>query len=67
MQLQTKKFFHAGDVSQWFKASASLQKIEIPLLSLEIQNLVAVRKQPSAVVYRQFAGVEQHHLAVESG
>jgi hypothetical protein len=67
MQLQAKKLFHTGDVSQWLEASASLQKIEIPLLSLEIQNLVAVRKQPSAVVYWQFAGVEQHHLAVESG
>jgi hypothetical protein len=67
VQLQAKKFFHAGDVGEGFKASASLQKVEIPLLSLEIQNLVAVRKQPSAVVYRQFAGVQQHHLAVEAG
>jgi hypothetical protein len=58
MQLQAKKLFHAGDVGEWFKASASLQKIEIPRLSFEIQNLVAVRKQPSAVVYWQLASMQ---------
>ena len=67
MQLQAKKLFHAGDVGEGFKASASLQKIEIPLLSLEIQNLVAVCKQPSAVVYRQFTGLQKQHLGVEAG
>jgi hypothetical protein len=58
MQLQAKKLFYAGDVGEGFMASASLQKIEIPLLSLEIQNLVAVRKQPSAVVYVQLASMQ---------
>jgi hypothetical protein len=58
MQLQAKKLFYAGDVGERFKASASLQKIEIPRLSLETQNLFAVRKQPSAVVYWQLASMQ---------
>jgi len=51
MQLQSKKLFHAGDVGKGLEAGSSLQKIEITCLRLEVQNLVAVRKQPSAVVY----------------
>jgi hypothetical protein len=67
MQLQSKKLFHAGDVGKGLEAGSSLQKIEITCLRLEVQNLVAVRKQPCSVVHWQFASMQDQHLGIEAG